>query len=130
MADVKKQVAHALFRYSDGEHERFAMYDEVIELSAAEAKRGEELGALRDPDPEPEAEAPAPEKEPLGDFPTAGDDLDAAQEAWLAKANMNEVTTFVSEHPDTAEAVMAAEQRRGDKARKTLLEALAKQQQQ
>jgi hypothetical protein len=125
MADTKLTVVHALFRYVDDEgRERFAMRGETVDFPDAEAKRGLRLEALAKPGEAEAAPEPAKEDPPLGDFPADGDE--AAQDAWIGKAKVNDVVDEANRHPEAKEALIAAETRRGENARSTLLEALAK----
>jgi hypothetical protein len=112
-----------------GEREAAAAAAAIAQAQAALALVPEELraqlGDIKTPKPEPSV-APGGDTGTavdLGDFPT-GDT--AAEDDWVAKAKVSEITTYASEHPDTKAALLAAEQRRGEKARSTVVEALSK----
>lgn len=134
MADTKRKVAHSLYRYTDEDGvERFAMRRDIVELSAAETKRGEELGALvpvdqllvDDPGYGTAAaeETPDAEGDGLGDFPADGSHEE--QDAWIGKAKAVDVTGYAEAHPEAKAELLAAEQRSG-KPRSTVVDALSK----
>jgi hypothetical protein len=135
MADTKRKVAHSLYRYTDEDGvERFAMRRDIVELSHAETKRGEELGALVPVDQplvdDPgfnagtvAADATGESDDALGDFPAAGSNEE--QDAWIAKAKATDVTGYAEAHPDAKAELLAAEQR-SSKPRSTVVDALSK----
>lgn len=60
----------------------------------------------------------------LGAYPLAGSEAD--QDAWIANAKVGDVIGYVVEYPETGTSVLAAEQRKGEKARSSLIAELTK----
>lgn len=121
MAETQKRtVRHALFTYAlPGGGQAVAFRGQTVELSEEDAERGDALGAFTEGGDTPE---------PAGDlapFPKEG--TDAERDAWVRNGTVEEITNAVHDDPEIAPAVIAAEERRGSSARKTLLAALAEQ---
>jgi hypothetical protein len=121
---TKKTIAHALFWYrdpADEKVERLARRGDTVELLEADVKRGEEHGAFtakvgQEPD--------APTGSTLPDFPAEGSQQE--QDSWVDAGKVDEILAYAAAHPDQRQAITDAESRRGDKARSTLIEGLAK----
>lgn len=117
-----RTIAHALFWYADPDQpkvERMARRGDTVDLLEADIARGEAHGAFTGKvGAEPEVSQGT-----LLDFPAEGSEAD--QDAWVTSGKVDEVVDYVRAHPEHVDLVLAAEQRRGDSARKTLLESLA-----
>lgn len=121
-ATTRKTISHALFWYLDGDGvERTALRGQTVDLIEADVTRGEEAGAFTT---EVGDEPAAPEGShltPLTDTPS-----DAEYNAYVDSGLVDEVLAWAAEHPEHRTGLGDAESRRGDKARKTLITALAK----
>lgn len=116
----ERTIRHSLFTYDlpDG-GQAIAMRGSTVQLLPHDIERGERFDAFT-----PDGELPEPSGSTLPGFPLEASE--AEQDNWVGSASIQEILTAVGERPETLEPVLAAEQRRGDAARKTLLEALAK----
>jgi len=117
---TKRKIRHALFTYGvPGGGQAVAFRGQTVDLLSEDVERGEKFDAFDSPGAEPELAGD------LAPFPKDG--TDAERDSWVANGTIKEVTDAVAADPDIAEAVLAAEQRRGESARKTLLAALSAQ---
>lgn len=117
-----RTIRHGLFSYDlpDG-GQAIAWRGDTVDLLPHDVERGERhqaftasVGQL----PEPPASSTLPVLNP--------DASDAEADAWVESGTVQEILDAVNARPEILSAVIAAEQRRKDNARKTLLEALAK----
>lgn len=116
----KRTIRHALFTYAlPGGGEAIATRGHTVELGQADIERGERFGAFTDK----VGEKPEPEGSTLPPFPVEGSEAEA--DAWVVAGTVDEIVKAVNEDPSIAGAVLAAEQRRKDDARSTLLAAVA-----
>lgn len=118
MADRQDvEVAHRLFWYYDQNRlHRWASRGEKISVGEADYNRGVAAGAFVTAEGEKPAE--------LVEFPANGTDEEKA--AWVGTAKVNDIAAYVAEHPEDAEAILAAETAsRGDNARKGVEAAVA-----
>lgn len=113
MADRQKRtVRHALFEYEKGT--RIAFRGQEVELLPEDVERGE-----RGDDPA----VTAGSLDPVGTLSAFPED-EAEQDRWLKEATVEEVLQEARRNPESADGILAAEERRGKDARKTLLTAL------
>jgi hypothetical protein len=121
---TSKTIAHALFWYTDPDdekRERTALRGQTVDLLDADVARGEAAGAFT-AEVGDEPDAPTDSRmAPLPESPT-----DVEYDAYVDAAKVDEVLNWASEHPEHRKGLGDAESRRGDKARTTLIEGLAK----
>jgi hypothetical protein len=117
----KRTIQHSLFTYDlPGGGQAIALRGATVDLLPHDVERGEKFDAFT-------AKAgvlPEPSGSMLPVYPVDGSE--AEQDAWVDSGSVQEILTAVAERPEIAASVIAAEQRRRDDARKTLLEPLAK----
>lgn len=115
----KRTIAHALFTYRTAiGGEGVAMRGDTVDLLPADIERGEKWDAFT-----PEVgDKPAPAGK-LPDYPANGSP--AEQDNWITSGTVEEIMAAVNADPAIVDSVIAAETRRKDAARKTLLEALS-----
>ena len=114
---TRRKVVHAVFTYDDGNGgQAIAFRGSLIDVLPADLERGEKFGALAAPVAELDAGGT------LTVYPIDG--TAAEQDAWVKSAKVDEVIAEVNRHPEIAQSVLDAEERRGDQARTTLVASL------
>jgi hypothetical protein len=121
-ADAKREkrtIAHALFTYEpeDG-GQAIALRGATVDLLPADIERGEKHQAFT----AKAGQMPTPSGSTLPEYPKTG--TPAEQDNWVTSGTVEEILAAVNADPAIADSVTAAEGRRKDSARKTLLEAL------
>jgi hypothetical protein len=117
----KRTVQHNLFSYDlPAGGQAMAMRGETVDLLPHDVAKGERFNAFT----AKPGTLPEPAGSTLPAFPVDGSE--AEQEGWVSSGSVQEILNEVALHPETLSLVIAAEQRRADASRKTLLDALGK----
>lgn len=117
-----RTIRHALFTYeNDQGGEALAFRGATVALLPADIARGDLHGAFT----AAAGEDPTDVAGTLPAFPTEGESAEAEQDRWVKDGKVDEIMEAATADPSVAAAIIEAETRRGDKARKSLLEGLA-----
>lgn len=100
---AERKIRHASFKYIDeNDHHQVAFRGDVVKLPPDAIKRGEEHGAfLKEGEEELEKSGKVTDLSP--------DSTDAEVRAWMVTASVDDVSSFLSEHPDQAQRILDAE---------------------
>jgi hypothetical protein len=116
-----RTILHGMFTYDlPGGGQAIARRGDTVGLLPHDVERGERFHAFT----AKPGQLPEPAGSILPAFPIEGSE--AEQDGWVGSGSVQEIITAVNARPEILTAVIAAEQRRGDAARTTLLAALAK----
>ena len=115
----QRTIKHALFSYAlPSGGEAIAFRGQTIDLLSDDITRGEKFGAFT----AGVGELPTSQGSLLPAYPV---DNQVEQDAWIVSGSEEEILSAVNAQPEIVDSVIAAEARRGDAARKPLLESLA-----
>lgn len=118
----KRTIRHHLFSYDlPGGGNRIGFRGETVDLLAHDIARGEKFDAFT---PKVGDEPDAPTNSTLAALKSDASDED--MDGWVMSGSVSEIMAAVNGDPEKARQVLDAEQRRGDDARKTLLDPLAR----
>lgn len=116
-----RTIRHDMFTYDlPNGGQAIARRGDTVDLLPHDVKRGHRFEAFT----AKPGLLPEPAASTLPAFPLDGSMVE--HDAWVGSGSVQEIITAVNLRPEILTTVVAAEQRRGDAARSTLLDALAK----